>query len=244
MRILFVLFIGLVLNCAESFAAKKDFKGLFGSYRRDRFTENEGNSTDFGIDLMLSTMIPITPIVSSSEVRGQAGTPMQYATYFNSEIGAHLSLGYNWQLFGNVAYYTYDTRKENTVFTDPKLPLFHQFEMQIIPIIGGVKYRFSREDIVPYIGVGAGIAQITRKASYDYSNTVADPQKFTAVVAQAIVGIEFYIAPRAGIRLEAAATYFKIPQDFFDPGGNKFAIFTYQANPIGLRYASGMFILF
>ena len=31
----------------QAYAAKKDFTGIFGSYRREKFTENEGNKTDF-----------------------------------------------------------------------------------------------------------------------------------------------------------------------------------------------------
>jgi hypothetical protein len=92
------LFILLGLTCAvDAFAAtKKDFKGLFGSYRRDRYTENEGRSTDFGMDLMLSTLIPVTNIVSSfdgtrpsdansiAEMQAQS-SPLNYATFFNVE---------------------------------------------------------------------------------------------------------------------------------------------------------------
>ena len=50
---------------ADAFAEKKDFKGLFGSYRREKFTENEGNSTDFGVDLSLSTLLPVQPLVQN-----------------------------------------------------------------------------------------------------------------------------------------------------------------------------------
>ncbi|MFM8313527.1 MAG: hypothetical protein ACKOA8_04515, partial [Deltaproteobacteria bacterium] len=71
----------------EAQAAKKDFKGLFGSYRREKFTENEGNSTDFGMDLMLSTLLPVTSVVKSAQ---NESTPsvfdsLNYATFFNIE---------------------------------------------------------------------------------------------------------------------------------------------------------------
>lgn len=228
--------------------AKKDFKGLFGSYRREKFTENEARSTDIGIDILLSTLIPVTPIVKSHEdpTRASAGDPMYYATFFNLETTLFFTLDYHFMIYGNIGYYTYETRKENTVRTDPTLPLFHQFEMTAIPVIGGVKYRFGMEDIVPYVGIGAGMAFIRRKGFYDYNDAQFNEEKLSVLAAQLTFGLEFYFSPRSGIRLEAGAHYFKLPTKTFDTLGTpaNFPVIIYQANPWSMRYASGLFFLF
>ncbi len=227
--------------------AKKDFKGLFGSYRREKFTENEARSSDFGIDVMLSTLIPVTSIVKSTEVRGESGSAMATSTFFNVEGSVFYSLMYHWQLFANFGYYTFDTRKENST-SPPDLPLFHQFEMTAIPIVGGLKYRFGTDDIVPYIGVGVGVAFVTRKGNYDYNDVQKDEEKLNVLAGQLIGGIEFYFAPRAGIRLETSVHYMKLPQRTFDPtisgSAANFPIMIYQPNTWSIRYASGLFFLF
>jgi hypothetical protein len=231
---------------ALAVTTKKDFRGLFGNYRREQYVENEGNSTDFGMDFQLSTLLPITPIVTSLEAVGGTEANLKYATFFNFEIGFLLTLGYHWELFGTIGYYTYDTRKENTVFTDPALPLFHQFEMMMIPAMGGVRYRFTTDDIVPYVGVGMGIAYTRRKGSYDYSDPTFHQQYLNCIVGQATAGVEFFIAARAGIRLELSAYFMNLPAFSFQPGAGitTFPLIQYKANPWSVRYSSGLFVLF
>ena len=230
----------------DAFAAKRDFKGLFGSYRREKFTENEARSSDFGVDLLLSTLLPVTPIVRSTEDRAVGGTPMHYATFFNFETAFFYTINYHFETFLNLGYYSYDTRKENTQRTDPALPLFHQFEMEVIPAIGGVKYRLSMDDIVPYVGAGVGAAYVRRKGFYDYNNVTFNEQFMTVLAAQLMVGLEFFFSPRAGIRLEAAGYFMKLTGFRFDTGGTPglFPIIEYQPNPWSVRYASGIFFLF
>jgi hypothetical protein len=46
--VLLLTLLFLFINESAAFGAKKDFKGLFGSYRRDKFTENEGRESDWG----------------------------------------------------------------------------------------------------------------------------------------------------------------------------------------------------
>lgn len=238
----------LAFAFAGEAVAKKDFKGLFGSYRREKFTENEARSTDFGVDLMLSTLLPLMPIVKSSEdpTRQSSGEPMSYSTFFNFETTFFFTLMYHWQFFANIGYYTYEARKENTTRTDPSLPLFHQFEMDAIPLIGGVKYRFGTDDIVPYVGAGVGVAYVRRKGSYDYNDQQFNEEFLNALCGQIIFGIEFYFSARAGIRLETSAHYFKLPAKTFDTLGTpgNFPIILYQGNPWSMRYASGLFFLF
>ena len=248
MRVLFLLAVsilgeGLLLS-TEAFGAKKDFRGLFGSYRRERFIENEARSSDFGIDLMLSTLIPLTPIVKSSE-DGTSFSAMHYATFFNFETTFFLTLNYHFETFANIGYYTYETRKENTKFQNPQLPLFQQFEMEVVPGTLGIKYRLSTDDIVPYFGVGAGVAYVRRKGFYDYNNNFLLTHS-TVFTAQAIVGLEFFFAARTGIRLEASAHYLKLPIEQFTTGGSPatFPIIEFQGNPWSVRYASGLFFLF
>lgn len=244
-----ILLLVLALTFAvDGYAAKKDFKGLFGSYRRERFTENEANPSDFGIDLMLSTLIPLSPIVKSQESVGGAPAALNYATFFNIEGGIHFSLSYNWLLFASIGYYNYDTRKENsaTGLQNPALPLFHQFEMRAVPVVGGVKYRFSTEDIVPYVGIGVGTSFVTRHGFYDYSPQVSDEEHLTALTVEATLGVEFYFSARAGIRMEASAFYMKLPEKTFNSGAapGDLPILIYQGNPTSIRYASGLFFLF
>jgi len=243
-----IFFLLIFIVCAETFAAKKDFKGLFGSYRREKFTENEARKSDFGVDLLLSTLIPLSPLVKSAEDPAGANfSALQYSTFFNVEATIFYSLFYHWQLFANIGYYTYSTRKENVAsdVSNPELPLFHQFEIQAIPVTGGVKYRFSTEDIVPYVGAGIGYAFVKRKGSYD-SSAAVDNDSVNVIAGQVMAGFEFYFSPRAGLRLEAAAFYMKLPQRTFNPQGNPAItpVFMYEANPLLMRYASGLFVLF
>jgi len=245
MRAALVLLLALTFT-SDAFA-KKDFKGLFGSYRREKFTENEGNNTDFGVDFLLSTLVPLTPIVSSSE-DGSTFTNLNYATFFNLEASFFVTLSYNWELTFNAGYYTYSTRKQNTSIPDPTLnqsPLFEQFDMEAYPMLVGVKYRFSREDIVPYIGVAGGMAYVHRKGYYDYSNIVNE-EYLTVPTGRVDVGVEFFFASRAGIRLEVSGDYLGLPEHSFDPGGipQNNPKLNYKASPIAVRYASGIFFLF
>lgn len=238
----------LISVAAECYADKKNFRGLFGSYRREQYIENEARNTDIGMNLMLSTLVPLSPIVKSSEdpTRANLGDPMYYATFFNLEAQFFVTLNYHWEVFGNLAYYTYETRKENASRTDPTLPLFHQFEMTIIPLVGGIKYRLTTTDIVPYVGVGGGLAYVKRKGFYDYNPVIWDQQYLNVVVGEALAGLEFFFSPNAGIRLEVAAFYMALPARTFDTGGTpaNFPILYYQANPWSIRYASGVFVLF
>lgn len=245
-RIFLLLLLASVYS-TDAFA-KKDFKGLFGSYRREKFTENEARSTDFGMDIMLSTLLPVTPIVKSSEdpTRASAGDPMHFSTFFNFEASFFVTLVYHWELFANVGYYTYETRKENTTRTDPSLPLFHQFEMDAIPVTMGLKYRFGTDDIVPYLGLGAGMSYVRRKGFYDYNDAQFNEEHLNVLAGQIIAGLEFYFSPRAGIRLETSALYLKLPAKTFDTLGTpgNFPIIKYQGNTWMVRYASGLFFLF
>ncbi len=240
-----VLCLLLLCFAADAFAAKKDFKGLFGSYRREKFTENEGRSTDFGLDLMLSTLLPVTNMVTSSEANA-AAQPLYYASYFNAEAAFFFTLNYHWELFANVGYYTYSTRKQNATSSSTiGTPQYHVFDMEAIPAILGVKYRFGTSDIVPYIGAGAGVAYVHRRSTYDYDSTVYDDNYSTAIVAQATAGVQFYISPRTGIRLEASAMYMGLQARTFDVNAHTLIpVMNYVANPIAVRYSSGLFILF
>lgn len=223
---------------AEGFAAKRDFKGLFGSYRRERFTENEGRPTDYGMDILLSTLLPLSSLVNSSE-GGGASTPLSYATFFNVEGSFFFTLNYHWQLFLNVGFYSYDTRKQNSGGGTPQ---FHLFTMEAFPVLAGAKYRFGVSDIVPYVGAGAGLAFAHRRGFYDYSTSYDDSYS-TGIAAQVMAGVEFFVSPRVGIRLEIAGMYMALPSKSFAPGVT-LPTLQYQPNPIAMRYASGLFLLF
>jgi opacity protein-like surface antigen len=239
----------LVLICGaeDVYAAKKDFKGLFGSYRREKFTENEARSSDLGMDIMLSTLIPVTSVANSSETSATSGTPLAFSTFFNVEASVFYSINYNWQAFLNIGYYNYETRKENGSITTQ--PLFHHFEMTAYPATAGIKYRFSMEDIVPYIGIGGGIAHVKRYGSYDSdsSGSLGAVDYSNVLTFSVITGVEFYFMPRMGVRLEMAAMFLKLNPLNYNPSPSSMdrvpALF-FQANVWTLRYASGIFFLF
>src|SRR5262249_23350502 len=118
--------------------------------------------------------------------------------------------------------------------------------LSMYPVLLGVRYRLSTDDIVPYVGIAAGPTFVTRRASFDYNVTTFDEQKTTVLAAEMIAGLEFFFSPRAGIRLAISGYYVRLPSRIYDTGANpgSFPIFTYQANPISLRYSSGVFFLF
>ncbi len=234
--------------CVDGFAAKKDFKGLFGSYRREKFTENEGASGELGVDLMFSTLMPITPVIQSQEATGGAFSSLNYATFFNVEGGLHYSLTYNWLLYASIGYYDYDTRKKTASSSD-KQPNFHQFEMRTIPMLLGVKYRFTSSDVVPYLGIGAGVSAITQKGFYD-SAVQNRIRSMTVPTGQIVGGFEFYFAAKAGIRMEIAAYFMKIDSERWNEDGASAGpvisspAFEFSANVWSVRYASGLFFVF
>jgi outer membrane protein W len=239
-----ILFLILAVTFSfPSFAATKDFKGLFGSYRREKFTENEAHDSDWGVDLSLSTLLPVTSVVNSTATGG-AGNPMRYSNFFNVEGSLLFSLAYHWQIYASVGHFSYDTRKENTN-TNATNALFHQFEFEAIPVLLGTRYRFSVDDIVPYIGAGIGISSVRRKGSYD-SGSLSNEEKNSVLTGQVQAGLEFYFSPRAGLRMEIAGYYFNCPAYTFAQGSDKSINpdMIYQSNIFSVRYASGLFFLF
>lgn len=239
----------LLVASSQIFAARKDFKGLFGSYKREKFVENEGRKSDLGVDILLSTLFPVTTMATSSE--RQAGAPttalpyqsMNYATYFNLEGNVFYTLNYNWEMYLNIGWMNYETRKQNTQSGTTETPHFHQFELSALPVVLGVKYRLSMDDFVPYVGAGAGLAQVTRKSTFDYG-TVADEEKNMVLTFQAVVGVQFYFTSRAGLRLETGAQLFNVSERVADNGATIFPSLKYQGGLWSVRYASGIFILF
>lgn len=236
----------LLLFVEAAFGLTKNFKGLFGSYHQEKYIENEGNFSDLGFEILMSTIFPLEPVVKTSQQFGYDGTPMQYTTFFNGEAQVSFSLGYNFEFFGGIGYYSYDTREVNAEYPSSSGALQYQrFSMSMVPVFGGVRYRFSSDDIVPYLGVAAGESLVTRTGYYDYTS-VESVSNFWAPMGMVLTGIEFYISSRVGIRLEASAAYFALPSDNFDPGGLSLAtypMFNFDYGLWTLRYASGIFFL-
>ncbi len=228
----------------QAYAAKKDFTGIFGSYRREKFTENEGNKTDFGIDLMLSTLLPVTSVAKSAETVALNFNSLNYATFFNIEASFWFSLGYNWVVYANIGKYSYETRKLNA--SSPlDTPIFHKFELDAVPAILGLRYRLSNEDLVPYVSLGVGAAYVKRSGSTEGAYTAPDDFQ-TVGCGYGAVGLEFFFAPKAGLRVETSAYYMNLPQKTYDPGGTIAGRpqLQYQANVWSMRYASGLFFIF
>lgn len=244
----FVLGLGLFASLSPAWAARKDFKGLFGSYKRERFVENEARDSDWGIDLGLSTLLPMGDVVRSSvdPTRQDAGTPLYYSTFFNVEASVLFSLGYNWQFYGMLGNFSYETRHENPGTANTNQPIFHMAELRANPFLLGVRYRFSTEDIVPYIGAGAGISLVHRQAFYDNDVTLRGEDNKSAVTGQVQAGVEFYVAPRAGIRLEVSGLYLKLDAYKYDSLGtpSQKPIILFQPNLLTMRYSSSLFYLF
>lgn len=244
-KIIALGWLALGIPCMEALAEKRDFRGLFGSYRREQYVENEANSSDLGVDFMLSTLLPVSTTVTSNE---NTTTPtynaLNYAVSFNLEASIFYTLGYHWELFFNVGYYSYETRKENASTTNSTLPLFHEYEMTMFPAIAGLKYRFSTNDIVPYVGLGAGLAYTIRRVFYDH--TTAQRKVYdNALAAQFTVGLEFFFSARAGIRLEMSGQFVALDDDAFVSGGivDTTPDFQMKGNFTSVRYASGIFFL-
>lgn len=235
----------LLVLSSKGLAAGKDFKGLFGSYQREKFTENEAKDSEWGVDLSLSSLLPVTSVVNSTTTTGSDGQSMRYSTFFNVEGSLLFSLAYHWQFYASIGRFSYDTRKENNS-QDPTKALFHQFEFNAVPILLGVRYRFGVEDIVPYVGLGAGVSRVSRKGFYDIAGSAVNEQTDNMITGQLQGGVEFYFSPRAGLRLEIAAHYFNAKKYTFDNPGNAnvFPDMIYQPNLLSIRYASGLFFLF
>lgn len=246
-------FLILLLAFSSEAFAKKDFKGLFGSYRRERFTENEARENAFGVDILLSTLFPIQDVVRSQEDTSGTTTALNYSVFFNFEGTLWYSINYNWVLTGTFGWYNYATRKENNLtLNNPastQTPIFHEFELTAFPVVAGIRYRFLRDDIVPYIGAGVGMAFTTRKGSYDndppgiYTHTV----KESVLAGHVAAGLEFYFSPNAGLRIEASGFYLNVPARTMAVSGGIIAnqpTFLAQAHPISIRYASGVFMTF
>ncbi len=233
-----------MLTVTEAYAAKKDFKGLFGSYRREKFTENEAGSGEIGVDLMLSTLLPVTPLIQSQEAVSGAKSNLNYATFFNLEGAITYSLTYNWLLSLSAGYFNYDTRKKTATSSDAR-PTFHQFEMTSAPFLLGVRYRLSTKDIVPYVGFGAGVSMVTQRGFYD-SSTQEKKIALTALTGQIVGGFEFYFAAKAGIRMEMAAYFMKMKAEDWSSGAPPADLptFNFQGNVWSVRYASGIFFIF
>ncbi len=236
----------ILLFTFDSFADKKSFQGLFGSYRRERYVENEGSSNDIGFDIMLSTLIPTTSIVKSNE--GSEWKDLYYASFFNFEGQVFFTINYSWHIYASIGRYFYETRRENAV-TDNNNPLFHQFEMESIPLIGGIKYRFTTDDIVPYVGIGSGMARVRRKAFYDSSTSIYDEDIKNVIIGELVGGFEFFISSNVGIKLEMAAYYMALKERIFSSTSiteqkKQLPDFLYQPNLFSVRYASGIFVLF
>lgn len=242
-----ILIVVLAVSFAPAAVAqKKDFKGMFGSFQRERFTENEARDTAFGMDLLLSTLLPLGPLVKSIESTGGPENNLYYSTFFNVETAFHVSFSYRYVAYLSLGFFSYQTRKQNALPDTQNLPLFHEFELDAYPIVLGGKYRFSQSDIVPYIGAGAGIAYVRRKGGHDHKATVFDERRSTNLVVHGQVGLEFFIAANAGIRLEASAMMMKL-DPFTYVGGSQLPVtptLVYQKDPLFVRYASGIFLLF
>lgn len=243
-RNLIFIFCFLALSLPLS-AANKDFKGLFGSYQREKFTENEAHDSDWGMDISLSSLLPVTSVVNSTTTAGADGSAMRYSTFFNLEGSLLWSLAYHWQFYASIGKFSYDTRKENSN-TNEANALFHQFEWSSIPILLGVRYRFGVDDIVPYFGLGAGVSRVTRKGFYDVAGSPVNEEVSNMLTGQVQGGVEFYFSPRAGLRLELSAFFFNAKKFTFDGGTDKsiFPDIIYQPNVFSIRYASGLFFLF
>ena len=230
----------------DALAANKNFKGLFGSYRREKFTENEANSTDFGVDLMLSTLLPVTSVAKSAETSALNFNALNYATFFNVEASFWFSLGYNWAFYASIGKYSYETRKQNqiTINSPGSDPIFHKFEMDAVPGVVGIRYRLSEQDLVPYFSLGVGMAYVHRVGATE--GAYKDEEYKTVACGHGAIGLEFFFAPKAGLRVEASGYYLNLPQRTYDPGGtigNRPQL-QYQANVWSMRYASGLFFLF
>jgi len=232
-------------------AKKKDFKGLFGSYRREKFTENEGNASDVGMDIMLSTLYPLTSFANTTTTpTTDLGAPMPGTISFNVELNFYKTWNYNLLTYLSIGHYAYDSR--SPVANQPATEgggtavLYTQYnllDMRIIPVMAGVKYRFGRSDFVPYIGAGAGVSFITRDITYNYSN-LTHTDSSTPLTFQASGGFEFFFAPGAGLRIELGAWMALLGSSTKNTNSVLVESIVYPENPLAIRYASGIFFLF
>ena len=152
-------------------------------------------------------------------------------------------------IYANVGKYSYESRKKNDSSTEA-LPVFHHFELDATPAIAGVRYRLSQDDIVPYISLGIGMAYVHRKGftegSTSNSALYTEEEYQTVACGHGAAGVEFFFAPKAGLRVEASAYYMNLPERTTEPGGTigYRPKIQFQSNVWSLRYASGIFFLF
>ncbi len=151
---------------------------MFGSYRREKFTENEGNPTDIGVDLMLSTLFPLSPIVKDVESTGGAANALNYSAFFNVEGSVFVTLAYNWEIFLNAGYFSYDTRKQNQASSATQ-PVFTQFTLSAIPLSFGREVSFRPRGHRPLRWAWSwDRAHFDRKGFYDNNSTLIDDKTF------------------------------------------------------------------
>ncbi len=241
--------LALVFGFNAPVYAEKDFKGLFGSYKPPKFVENEGRDSDFGINFLLSTLIPVTSLVKTyGGTDNLALESPHFATFFNFEIEPYFTVSYNWEFFARIGYYSYGTERQHGIDTDV-VPdgnvdayQFHYFDMTAIPMMIGARRRFGRDDVVPYIGWAGGIVYTERKGSYGYDPST-DITSNIAPMYELMVGAEFFFGSRAGIRVEIGGGQMLLDKRTYDSGFAGLPKFEHQNAPIFMRYSSGLFIL-
>lgn len=236
----------------EYAVAKKNFKGLFGSYRREKFTENEGNDSDWGADIILSTLYPLSSMANSTtSVASGSSVAMPKTISFDVELNLYKTFGYNTMVFFNIGHYSYDSRQQTQAqaTTDENnndvsaITQYNNLATTIIPLMLGIKYRFSRSDFVPYLGASAGISLMSRKITYNYSN-LSHEDSTTPLTFQGFGGFEFFFAPGAGLRVELGVWTALAPEVVKNTNSAAVESIIFPSNPLAVRYASGVFFLF
>ncbi len=219
--------------------AQEPLRGFLGSYR-EKYTENAARDFQFGVGVQAGSLFPVSAVVTSSPTGSTLSTPYQYNASFNLEGEIHFSLAYPFQLFVQGGYSTYSARQAMPGTSGTSIE-FQEFSLGALPLLAGVRYRFSRGDIVPYIGLAAGVTQIERKGYFDFNPALLQETLWVATLEGAL-GLEFYFAEYGGLRLEVSGYYWGLPQTQFSPSGVANTI-TFLPSFVAVRYASGLFFL-
>lgn len=147
----------------------------------------------------------------------------------------NLENGYNYG--GQFGYRFYKYRLEGEVFSNensfgelkfgkraitPKSTFYHHSgKVNFLAAVGNIYYDLYRGNLIPYIGIGIGIAEIQSNLELFYKNYKIRDTKYTRTLpmAQAIIGINYFLYENFSMGFDFR--YMRVPrQDIINASAN------------------------